>query len=96
VALLLYDSLLMCHREVRHMWSRGRIGTTIIYTGARYGSLVNRLVVVLVLSRWKGQITESIPAFSALRAYALSGKRSWVLVVMILLGSVAPATEAVR
>ena len=40
-------------------------------------------------------LLEAVSAFSTLRAYALSGKRGWVPVTMLLLGLVLPTAEAV-
>lgn len=54
-ALLLYDCLITFHEEVRHIWSRGRVGVTVLHAATRYSSLVNRLVIVLTLSRWREQ-----------------------------------------
>ena len=40
-------------------------------------------------------LLEAVSAFSTLRTYALSGKRKWVPVAMLLLGLVLPTAEAV-
>ncbi|TBU43859.1 hypothetical protein BD309DRAFT_863461 [Dichomitus squalens] len=94
IVVLLYDSLLTLHGEVCHVWSRGHIGTTGLYITARYGAIVNRLVVILTRLMWKGQTLQ--PVFSALRVYVLSDKQRWRVFIVMILGLCLPAVYLVR
>ena len=67
-----------------------------------YGSKVSRkwqhfylLPVRLLVSFVWTTVNPSVSVFSALRAYALSGKRLWILTVTILLGLGLPAAHVV-
>lgn len=55
VALLLYDTFLTIHKEVCHVWVRRHIVTTVLCILARYSAIANRLAVILVRFRWRGQ-----------------------------------------
>lgn len=54
-ALFLYDIFLTLHREARQIWTRRHAVTTVIYTVARYSTILSHLIVLLIGTRWSGQ-----------------------------------------
>ncbi|TBU25449.1 hypothetical protein BD311DRAFT_610465, partial [Dichomitus squalens] len=93
-AVLLYHTLLSFHREVHEIWSRGHVGTTCLYLAARYGAIANRLAMILTRSTWKDRTLEV--TFSAIRVYALSDKKRWYALIVLMLGLCLPAVDLVR
>ncbi|KAH9852381.1 hypothetical protein C2E23DRAFT_730966, partial [Lenzites betulinus] len=94
IALLVYDTLLTASREVTLIWTGGFWGYAVLYVAVRYSALSNRLMMILERLQWPGQSAKV--TFSALRVYAISGKRIWLLIIVLCFGLVLPAAELVR
>ncbi|PPQ75249.1 hypothetical protein CVT26_014814 [Gymnopilus dilepis] len=100
VALLIWDHVITFGAEVRCMWSRKFSGPTVLYSLLRYGTLVEKIVILLLASWYldprgcdvavRFQIFPMIlrsvgfGLFSALRVYALR-RNQWPLASFVFL-----------
>ncbi|KAI0325339.1 hypothetical protein GY45DRAFT_1261025 [Cubamyces sp. BRFM 1775] len=96
LALFCFDYFLTLTREAQRIWKLKLAPSAIIFYCVRYPALFSTLFVILEQTRWSGISDEvnDIP-FSALRAYALSGQKRWVLATVLILGSVNPLISLV-
>ncbi|KAJ7206847.1 hypothetical protein GGX14DRAFT_456935 [Mycena pura] len=100
VALLIWDQVITFGAEVRSVWSRKLSGSTALYAMMRYGTLFEKITVLLLASWYltphgcnvavRVQIlpmlvrTIGFGLFSSLRVFALTGK-DWRLALLVLL-----------
>ncbi|KAK7046509.1 hypothetical protein R3P38DRAFT_3257848 [Favolaschia claudopus] len=100
VALLIWDWIITIPAEVRRVWSRKMSGSTVLYACLRYGTLFEKITVLLLASWYltphvcniavRVQIfpmivrTIGYGSFSSLRVLALSG-RNWYLAILVFL-----------
>ncbi|KAI0363166.1 hypothetical protein BV20DRAFT_188104 [Pilatotrama ljubarskyi] len=86
-ALLVYDTMLTMGREVTHVWQGRHFWFGLLYC-TNSCTVLTWLDVISLTITWL-----SISTFSALRVFALSGKRVWLLVVVLCFGLVLPAAD---
>ncbi|KAJ6477031.1 hypothetical protein C8R45DRAFT_1216809 [Mycena sanguinolenta] len=94
VALLIWDWVITFPAEVQKIWCRKLSGSTVLYASLRYGTLCEKIIVLLLASWYLGPHgsdlcfehlylgTIGYGLFSSLRVLALS-KRNWYLAVPV-------------
>ncbi|KAJ7219663.1 hypothetical protein B0H12DRAFT_1224329 [Mycena haematopus] len=93
VALLIWDWVITISAEVQRIWSRRLSGSTILYACLRYGTLCEK-ITVLVLASWSITPHSELLDTDSLRVLALSQK-NWYLAIPVFLmclpSAIAPA-----
>ncbi|KAF9482963.1 hypothetical protein BDN70DRAFT_918751 [Pholiota conissans] len=101
VSLLAWDHIITLHAEVNKIWSKKFTGATVLYALLRYGTLVEKIAVMLLASWYmtphgcnvavRFQIfpmalrTLAFNAFSAIRVYALMDNKLPLAIFVLLL-----------
>lgn len=55
LALIFYDYAITFSKEVKHIWKQQLSGTSVLFFLSRYGTIADRMFVILQLFPWKGQ-----------------------------------------
>ncbi|PCH35245.1 hypothetical protein WOLCODRAFT_79680, partial [Wolfiporia cocos MD-104 SS10] len=96
-ALCFYDYFLTLDREIHFIWKTKISFSIVLFYCYRYAALSNLIFELLERDIWRRSILLNFcnVVFAALRVYAVSDRKRWLAIAVLLTGLTNPTISAV-